>query len=751
MGLLDRLFGRSKKKGFTGIGGEGFIGAIPNMFTGINRARPADFYKSWVYSCTRAIAEAVASIDLLLFEINPSTGEKTLKMDADPMRLLLNPNKIMTKETLLLRLQSHRELFGNEYWHLIKGANNQPIAIFPLRPESARPIASSNDFISAFEFVINGRSIRIPIEDLVHYKNFNPITDLIGMSTLGAAQDAAETDVFARDYNKEFFNNGAMPGAVLKVKGELSPKDKKRLKQAFDQQYAGQGKRYKTFVASGGLDIEQFNVSQKDMEFMEQRKFSRDEILAIFQVPKPIIGILEDVNRASAEAAMFVFTMQTIEPKMKSLVDTLNAFYLPMFKNSQNLRFEFTSPVPRDKKTVIEEYKAAIAGGWMTPNEVRLKEGLDPLENGDSIYLPLNLQPISEIREVEEEERKAVRTSKSAKEKAALSLSEAINDIASKCAVEEGAPVKEENEFLTLMDDFQEKRGETKSNQERIRLTKQELIYGKATQKLWKTQQRTMTKNLVESLKEYSLAMIAKQEGEEDVEVPELLDREKEIKKTIGIFTPLMLATVKIEGDAAFDFLGINEEMPLGAKESRRFVNKHVKRFAGEITDFTIDTIDKQIAEGLAEGEGIRELTKRIKESTAFNRARSEKIARTEVFRMKTQGELQAWKDSGIVTRKIWYTALDERVDPDCAVLHGKEFGLSTVVLGIGDETVTGSVNTYEPVVGPPLHPQCRCTMLPVVSNKAYEPKTTKELSLKDKKDIYISLTNERQGSKETA
>jgi len=115
---------------------------------------------------------------------------------------------------------------------------------------------------------------------------------------------------------------------------------------------------------------------------------------------------------------------------------------------------------------------------------------------------------------------------------------------------------------------------------------------------------------------------------------------------------------------------------------------------------------------------------------------------------MKTQGEIEAWEKSGIVTSKIWYTALDERVDPDCAALHGEEIPVKGVFLGVGGATATGKVNDYEPVIGAPLHPRCRCTLLPVTSSKS----VTKELTLQDKMDLYISTLDEgHQIHKETA
>lgn len=736
MGFLSRFFGASKKESSIPFS-SGFLGGFGGILSQSNRTRPSDYYKSWVFSCTRAIAEKFSTIELLLFEVNPQTGEKVLRNDADPMRLLLRPNPIMTKETLFTRVQSHKELFGNEYWFISRLTNGVPVGIIPLRPENTNPIASTSSFVKGYRTVVDGTSYDIPVEDIVHFKNFSPMSDLVGMSTLGAAQDAAETDVYAREYNKEFFNNGAVPGAVITVKGDLDPEAKKRLKQTFDQKYSGQSKRYKTFVATGGLDIKEFSVNQRDMEFMEQRKFSRDEILAIFGIPKPIIGILEDVNRASAEAALFIFALLNIEPKMRSFVDTLNAFYLPLFKGHENYVFEFRTPVPKDKAMKIQEYKDGIAGGWLTQNEVRSMEGLPPLKDGDMVYLPLSLQPVSSPVE-QKKEVNIVITKDTAAKSIISSLKKVLSEgVVQKCDTDDGCDPQ-----VKLMDEKLEKMGEAKAKNERTRLAKEEAVYSREAMKMFERQKRTATKNLVTALKS---ASVKAEDG-----VADLLDEKEEVKKTIAIFTPLMLATIKVEGDAAFDFLGLDEELALGAISSRKFVKKHVTKMAKTVTEDTLNKLRKEVAKGLDNDEDLDSLVKRVQNSVAFDKARAEKIARTETFRMRTQGEMEAWKKSGVVEAKIWYTALDERVDPNCAAMHGEEISLSKTYFSLGDQLSNGQTVNYEPIVGPPLHPQCRCTLLPVVKSKSFNG-GTKDLSVDEKLELYKSINDERRRAKEEA
>src|SRR5947199_10550368 len=106
------------------------------------------------------------------------------------------------------------------------------------------------------------------------------------------------------------------------------------------------------------------------MEFTQSEKNLRDKILGIFGVPKPVLGIYEDINLASAQVAEYGFAKNTVRPKMVKNVTTLNEFYLPLVNlDTRKFRFWFKDPVPED----IDQKLAIIANGkqhsWMTAKE----------------------------------------------------------------------------------------------------------------------------------------------------------------------------------------------------------------------------------------------------------------------------------------------------------------------------------------------------------------------------------------------
>jgi hypothetical protein len=91
-------------------------------------------------------------------------------------------------------------------------------------------------------------------------------------------------------------------------------------------------------------------------------------------------------------------------------------------------------------------------------------------------------------------------------------------------------------------------------------------------------------------------------------------------------------------------------------------------------------------------------------------------IARTEVARAQGFADIEAWKQSGAVSGKEWFTAEDEHVCPFCDAMDHVVVGLDENFWDQGDALeVDGKVLDfgYDDVASCPLHPNCRCTLLP--------------------------------------
>lgn len=699
MGFLD-IF-RSKKASIPVLPPS--ITNVSNSFgTLFSKSNPAAQYKDWVYAAVSAIAEDVSKIDFIL-ERKQSNGDVEVLTDHPAINILRNPNPFFSKTTIIRRLQSDLELWGDEYWYS-ELVNGVPTEIFPLRPEFITPIPDPMNFIKHYEYRLGDKKIIIPPENIIHYRNYNPKSDITGQSTLCSAQLAVDTDNYTKIYNKRFFQNQAIPGLVLKTPNAMTQESIEQLKKAWNQEFQGPNKAYRTAVLQNGLEVDRLQFKQADMEFMEQRKFSRDEILAIFRVPKTVIGVVEDVNFASAKAANFVFSQRTILPKMNQIADTLNLQYIPLFPDGENLEIKFKDPVAEDREALMAEYEKGLKNGWLSINDIRRREGLPEIQGGETVFQPFNVLPFGDPVK-----QKTI-------EKPATKLAKSIVNIFKEESFEQDQPVKNEPEFADsrVPSNFEEL-GENMKQRRDQRLDRDERAMARLMLKLWDEQRKEVIENLKKTIKK-----VAKQK------VPNVFDEKANVKATIDLFTPLFTEIMISTGNSSFDFLGIDEEFTL-TPTLQKFIVSNSKKFAGSVTKTTSKKIRSALATGLEQGEGIVELTKRVNTLAAFSSARAQKIALTEVLRASTRSELQVWKDTGVVEAKIWWTAQDERVCSICAPLHGKVVELNKTFFNLGDKFPDGTVVDYESVPGPPSHPQCRCTTIPVIKEgKSYVPPTQK-------------------------
>lgn len=655
-----------------------------------------EYYTGWIFACVRAIAEDVAKMQFVLYRTD-AQGNREVVHEHPILDLLSKVNEYMTQFTLIERLQSNLELTGNEYWYLEKGKGNVPVEIYPLRPELVTPIAGRNDYVIGYKYTLDGDTTVLKPTDVIQFKTYNPKSDIVGVGTLTACRLAADTDNYAKVYNKKYFENDARPDVILEYPETLTPEQEKRLLDAWQENHGGQDRQFKTAVASGGLKISSFQITQRDMEFLAQRQFSRDEILAIFRVPPTVLGIATETTFASAKAVNYSFALRVIAPKMQRIIDTLNEFLLPLFGES-GLTLDFVSPVQEDRLLILQEYKDGLANGWLTINEIRRREEMPDVENGDFVFMPFNLTPYGQPVKEKKVERPVT---KFASDIASAIVKSIGTELVTKEAKPEVDPAREAFEKMGLK----------KSNERNERGLEYEKNFNRRLNELWTEQKKEVKKNLLKYLNQKNWK----------ASVPNLLDEPAQAKATIDLFTPLFTYIVAQEGESAADDLKLGDFTI--TPNLKKFIEKNTKKFAGEVTKETSKQIRATIVAGIEQNETIPELEKRIDTLAAFGPQRAEMIARTETIRAQSKSELEVWQDSGVVVEKKWYTAQDERDCDDCDAMHGKTISVEETYFDRGDKTASGAVLDYEDVGGPPLHPNCRCALVPVVSSKSAKKK----------------------------
>jgi SPP1 gp7 family putative phage head morphogenesis protein len=136
-----------------------------------------------------------------------------------------------------------------------------------------------------------------------------------------------------------------------------------------------------------------------------------------------------------------------------------------------------------------------------------------------------------------------------------------------------------------------------------------------------------------------------------------------------------------------------------------------------QITEGTRDGIRADVRDAIAEGWTNKELADKLVDSYAFSAERAMVIARTETNRASNAGALNGYRESGVVGQKQWLTAEDDRVSEECEA-NGSAGENQDGVIDLNDDFPSGDE-------APPVHPNCRCAIAPVITEAAGTPEAT--------------------------
>lgn len=723
-----------------------------------NTSELLDRYFGWVYACIKAIADDVSSLDLKLMRVLPN-GELEEVDEHEVLTLLRHVNGNMTFANLVALYVIHKKLTGEAYWYLYK-KGTQIQQIQPVQPSYVIP--QTGDYRTTG--MIKGYEVNMPTlgrqfveaADMIQFKEPHPTSMVRGFGVLEASIRAANMEVNAEDWNNAFFKNAASTGAVLIFNGKLGEDTKKRLVASLEAQYQGLKKAHKTFIIDQGGDYKEAGRTQREMEFVAMQAWVRDKILAMFRVSKAILGITEDVNRANAEASEFIYSKRVLKPEFGSLCDTLTEFLLPQYEGTEDLFFDFEDPVPQDKVALVEQIKA-LTPTVITVNEARAMLDQDPVgEEGDILYVSSLLGKLGAEQEqpsepgvpgepAEDPEDEPVESDvilqkiKVApfKKKQTPYQRKQVSRIKNDPKFKHYSEIKLKAESAALLAVKALKEKNDPAGEDKMEVFWKTMSDDSKTyvNEIRGTLRKIFQNDVIQIKKKISVtkAVFEKAVTQERLtDVIEYLTESKYLKRLIeDEVTETLYRANKAQGRRAANSLTDRPYIFTGVIKQK--LTNFVKKMSTSVQDTRSDRIIGVLKDGIQKGLSIDKLVKNIQDVyDDIEKFKARQIATTEVFRSFNYANIQAWEQSEIISAKQWFTAADERTCEFCGPMHGKVTELSNDFFEKGYELTGfagGVLNLdYEDVGSPPLHPQCRCTVAPIIGSIHKELKVNKNI-----------------------
>jgi len=226
--------------------------------------------------------------------------------------------------------------------------------------------------------------------EIIHLKKYTPMNNYYGIPDIVAAQVPLAGNEFAGRYNLDYFENKAVPRYIITVKGaKLSPESERKLLEFF--QVGLKGKNHRSLYIPLPADTQDNKVEFKmepveagaqESSFNVYRQSNRDEILLAHRVPITKIGVPEGVSLANARDADKTFKEQVCRPAQMRLEKRINAI-IEEKTDALKIKFEELTLTDEDTQSQIDERYLRMQ--VITPNEVRIRKGMIPVDGGDEM------------------------------------------------------------------------------------------------------------------------------------------------------------------------------------------------------------------------------------------------------------------------------------------------------------------------------------------------------------------------------
>ena len=609
------------------------------------------YFTSWQYTAVTTIADSLSSLNYRLAD----------KEDSD-----LNHEYL---EYITPELLQNITIFMKITWtaYVLKVMNhNKVLWLSILLPQYLLPIVDSDWNLVQWSYTTNNGSVTLSVDEVMVFAEFNPnqrypyITRWY--SPLQAIAMAIKWEKEIERWNYSLLTNDVPPGMILTTDQPLTKEQVESIKENWEKNHTWSQNVGKLAILPFGIKPNSIQSSPKEMEFISQQQRDRDKILAIYKVPKAVVGIGEWVNVWNVKAFNQIYSSRCISPLAKKITRVLND---NLFKWIGT--FEFLNVLPSDEDAVREHYLS-----WgITRNEYRMELWYKPVKWWDIFY---NWEEA--IVDVNENGTNGIHNKQKNLKK--------YHSINYKSIVNKYLPRTEER----MIERWNKKIIRYKSYEDSLKdsflkiFNKQEEDVLKEIEKEFWVKSKNRSLNMIKAFK--------------------WLLNKKYYTLYYIILKDEVKALITKEWNRALDEIWSEETY----KEKDQKLQKKIREIIREMAKIIDSTTDEKLneviwlaVEGWIELPEVKELIWNI-----FNDLkdyRLERILRTEIIRYWSLAEQTAREQSWLVKYKQWWTAVDERVCESCWKLYWKKIPLTSKFNG--------------DYLWSPLHPNCRCDMIPLM------------------------------------
>lgn len=342
-----------------------------------------------VYACVRVLAETIGCLPLFVYRERADGGRE--KAREHPLFWLLHdePNDEMDSLTMRETMTAQLALSGNAYAILAHSLRGDVVDIYPWDWTLVRPDRDPQTRKLFYWVKDRGKEERLPAEKVLHVHLWG-LDGITGYSPIRMAREAVGLGLAATEFAARFYGQGMNVGGLLEHPNTLTDEAYKRLKQSLEEEGAGLANSWRPLILEEGMKFNRIPMPLKDAQFIEQQKFTRDEICALFRVPPHMVANLERATFSNIEHMSLEFVMYTILPWVSRWEQAINRRLFTRQEREQGYycKFNVSGLLRGDYKSRQEGLAVMRQNGIINADEWRGLEEMNPQEGGmGKVYL----------------------------------------------------------------------------------------------------------------------------------------------------------------------------------------------------------------------------------------------------------------------------------------------------------------------------------------------------------------------------
>jgi HK97 family phage portal protein len=361
----------------------------------------ATLSSSAFWAGVRLISESLSTVPLHVYQMQANGERRVVREHPVDDLIYSSPNPEMTAQEWRSQMMAVLILTGNAYNEIVRDRGGRIRQLWPLSWYRVELKRAQDDSLyyqistTGLDDVTDRQTVAIlPSEQVLHLRGFNT-RGLLGESMVTKLRETIGISLATESFGASFYGSGTTLSGVLQHPGELSEAAQKRLKLSWDSRHSGLSKSHRIAILEEGMKFTPISVPPEAAQFLETRQFQVQEAARALRLPPHMLGDLSRATFSNVEQQAIEFVTHSLRPWASILEQRMQLSLLTPAERAQGyyIRHNLEGLLRGDIKARYDAYAIGRQWGWLSVDDVRALEDLNPIEGGDVYLQPMNMVP----------------------------------------------------------------------------------------------------------------------------------------------------------------------------------------------------------------------------------------------------------------------------------------------------------------------------------------------------------------------